>query len=123
MDAFIKPVILSCPDSVQCELHQGFQGVSSLEVLRLKFNLFNKTGEAAVSCSKRILLYGGTWLVINLYFCFDTLLFLLFERYHFRFSRFSYHECRPNYTCFLFPASQVTNSEKCSNLITLPPFV
>jgi hypothetical protein len=119
MDAYIKPVILSCPDSVQCELRQGFQGVSSLEVFRLKFNLLNETGEATVSSSKRILLYGGTWLVINLYFCFDTLLllllllllFLLFELFHFRFSRFSYHECRPNYTCFLYSTSQVINSE------------
>jgi hypothetical protein len=77
MDAFIKPVILSCPDSVQCELHQSFQGVSSLEVFRLIFSLLNETGEAAVSCSKRILLYGGIWLVINLYFCFDTFIIII----------------------------------------------
>jgi hypothetical protein len=36
--------------------------MSSLEVLWIKnvINLLNETGEAAVSYSKRILLYGGT---------------------------------------------------------------
>jgi hypothetical protein len=99
MDAFIKPVILSCPNSVQCELRQGFQGVSSLEVFGLNFNVLNETGEAAVSYSKRILLYGATCLVINLYFF----------RHIYYYYYYYYFSCFSSFSIFAFRDFSVTN--------------